>query len=161
MKDSLDKAIDKHSGDYVSKYEQKRDGRVERLRKYIKLQDSDSVADFGCGNGLLMLEVADQVREYVGIDFSSDFIDAAEAKRCRHGLENCRFILGEIDKICPKYPGYFTKAFLLDFSEHVADADLLPILRTFGVRLGITAYCTCIHPIVISLSNCSKSAPGL
>ena len=45
------------------------------------LSPDDVVADFGCGNGVLLELVAPRVREYVGVDFSEEFVRAAERRR--------------------------------------------------------------------------------
>ena len=135
MSEQRKKSIERHSGDYVLKYEKKNDTRVSRLLRYVDLEGADKVADFGCGNGLLMLELAGAVSEYVGIDFSPDFIAAAERKKRAFQLQNCRLLLGDINEVCAEYRGYFTKAFLLDFSEHVSDSDLFEILKSIRSSL--------------------------
>jgi len=135
MNEQRKKSIERHSGDYVLEYEKKNDTRISRLLPHVDLDRGDKVVDFGCGNGLLMLETAGVVSEYVGIDFSPDFIAAAENKRRAFNLQNCRLLLGDINEVCARYHGYFTKAFLLDFSEHVSDSDLLEFLKSIRSSL--------------------------
>lgn len=135
MNEQRSKSIERHSGDYVLKYEKKNDNRVSRLLRYVDFDKTDKVADFGCGNGLLMLEVANIVDEYVGVDFSPEFIAAAEKKKNAFQFNNCKLLLGDINEVRKKYDGYFTKAFLLDFSEHVSDQDFSQFLQSIHSTL--------------------------
>ena len=65
--------------------------RIERLMKYIHLGSSYHVADFACGNGMLMSLVAPKVASYVGVDFSEEFIKEANQKKQLLGIKNADF----------------------------------------------------------------------
>jgi len=119
-----------HGVDYVQSYEQKASPkRLKRLMKHIGLNPNYMVADFACGNGLMMELVASHVKSYVGIDFSEPFIKAANKKRERLKIKNAKFICSDINSFCEKNKNKFNIGFAMDFSEHVYDEDWLNILK--------------------------------
>jgi 2-polyprenyl-6-hydroxyphenyl methylase/3-demethylubiquinone-9 3-methyltransferase len=85
------------------------------------------VADFGCGNGVLLDLIGRRVREYVGVDFSEAFVRAAERRRDEHGIRNGTFQCTDMVAFCARHPNHFDAAFALDFSEHVYDDQFLRI----------------------------------
>jgi cyclopropane fatty-acyl-phospholipid synthase-like methyltransferase len=87
------------------------------------------VADFGCGNGVLLELIAPRVREYVGVDFSREFVEAAERRRSARGIQNGTFQCDDIVAFCARNPSRFDAAFALDFAEHVYDDQFLSIFR--------------------------------
>jgi predicted TPR repeat methyltransferase len=50
-----------------------------RLLPLVELSGHETVADFGCGNGVLQELIGPRVREYVGVDFTEAFVRAARA----------------------------------------------------------------------------------
>ena len=62
---------------------------VEETKKYLK--SSDIVLDFGCATGTVVIEIADCVKEAVGIDISSKMIAIAQRKASEHNIENIAF----------------------------------------------------------------------
>lgn len=106
---------------YVDQYDPHAVRRMRRLLPFFDLSPEDVVADFGCGNGVLLELVAPRVREYVGVDFSEQFVRAAERRRDAAGVRNGTFHCGDIVSFCETRPNRFDAAFALDFSEHVYD----------------------------------------
>lgn len=120
-----------HGVNYVEKFEKEQSQmRLDRLIKYIDLSRAHTVADFACGNGMLMESVAPKVKTYVGVDFSEPFVDAANNKKNKLGIENAEFFCSTIQKFCLEHKDVFDVGFSMDFSEHVYDQEWLEILRS-------------------------------
>jgi cyclopropane fatty-acyl-phospholipid synthase-like methyltransferase len=114
---------------YVDQYDPHAVQRMRRMLPYFDLSPDAVVADFGCGNGVLLEQVAPLVREYVGVDFSEEFVRAAERRRDQAGIRNGTFHCGDIVAFCEQHPGRFDAAFALDFSEHIYDDQFMHIFR--------------------------------
>jgi 2-polyprenyl-6-hydroxyphenyl methylase/3-demethylubiquinone-9 3-methyltransferase len=118
-----------YSQSYVNQYDPHAVQRMRRMLPLFDLSPDAVVADFGCGNGVLLELVAPMVREYVGVDFSEEFVRAAECRRDAAGIRNGTFHCGDLVAFCEAHPNRFDAAFALDFSEHVYDDQFLRIFR--------------------------------
>ena len=118
---SADELKEFYKGEYVSTYEAKPLYRIIRLLPFLDIAKTDHVADFACGNGMLLDILHDKVASYVGVDFSEEFIVSAEARARRVGAGNATFVCGDIVSFCASHQRAFDKAFTLDFSEHIYD----------------------------------------
>lgn len=58
--------------------------------KYFKR--TDTVLDFGCGQGDITFEIAQKTKEVYGIDYSKGMIVAAHQMTKEHNLENVKFL---------------------------------------------------------------------
>lgn len=112
---------------YVDQYDPHAVQRMRRLLPFIELSGHEVVADFGCGNGVLLEVVGPRVREYVGVDFSEAFVRAAERRRDASGITNGSFSRADIIEFCARHPNAFDAAFALDFSEHIYDDQFLRV----------------------------------
>jgi 2-polyprenyl-6-hydroxyphenyl methylase / 3-demethylubiquinone-9 3-methyltransferase len=121
--------------EYVEAFEHQNRFRLTRLLKYIHLEKTCSVADFGCGNGMLMEFIAPHVESYIGVDFSEAFIEAANAKRENLLIPNARFECTDIIAFCQRHQHVYDVAFAMDFSEHVYDDEWSQILRSMRSSL--------------------------
>jgi 2-polyprenyl-3-methyl-5-hydroxy-6-metoxy-1,4-benzoquinol methylase len=124
-----DQLRDLYRDDYVQVYERKPLSRLARLLPFIPLSPDDEVADFACGNAMLLDLIHNRVRVYHGVDFSEEFIAAARSRAQRLGASSARFHAASIEDFCAAHPEAFDKAFAMDFSEHVYDEPWLGILR--------------------------------
>jgi 2-polyprenyl-6-hydroxyphenyl methylase / 3-demethylubiquinone-9 3-methyltransferase len=120
-------SVELHSGDYVARYNRKPLDRVRRLLPFMGIGEADEIADFGCGNGMLLQALGDRSGTYHGVDFSSEFIDSARQWAKREDLHNCRFYCEDIIAFCNRNLGHFDCAATLDFSEHVCDEEAIGI----------------------------------
>jgi 2-polyprenyl-3-methyl-5-hydroxy-6-metoxy-1,4-benzoquinol methylase len=68
--------------------------RKEKLEKYLKA--SDSVLDYGCGNGTIAITCAGMVKDVYGIDFASGMIEVAKSKAAERSIENVDFFQATI-----------------------------------------------------------------
>lgn len=116
-----------HSGAYVERYAHKPISRIERLIPLLNLQGNEDVADFGCGNAMLLPLIHDRINSYRGIDFSEDFIRVARRRAAEGGMSKCSFHCQDIVEFCSEHRGAFDVAVALDFSEHVDDENFLRI----------------------------------
>jgi 2-polyprenyl-6-hydroxyphenyl methylase/3-demethylubiquinone-9 3-methyltransferase len=114
---------------YVDHYDPHAVTRMRRMLPFFELSGREIVADFGCGNGVLLELIASRVHQYVGVDFSEAFVRAAELRRDQRGIRNGTFHCDDIVAFCARYPNYFDAGFALDFSEHVYDDEFLRIGR--------------------------------
>ncbi|MDD3798471.1 MAG: class I SAM-dependent methyltransferase [Novosphingobium sp.] len=131
-----------HSGDYVKRYNAKPLNRVQNLVKRMELTKTTRVADFACGNGMLLQAIGDHFGSYDGIDFSQDFIDAANEWAERTGRRNYRFHCRDIREYCIQNSQVFDVAATLDFSEHIDNTLAIEIyssIRT-SIRPGGKLY---------------------
>lgn len=121
--------LELHSGAYVEDYERKPLSRLERLVPLMHLGPKDLVADFACGNAMLLPLIHDRVGQYHGVDFSPDFIASARRRAEANLITNCNFYCEDIVSFCDQHRGMFDVATAFDFSEHIDDDDFV---RFFG-----------------------------
>ena len=107
--------------------------RVGRLIKLMKLNNTDIVAEFGCGSGIFYEFIKDKIKEYFGIDYSKEGIELANKKFAN--FSNNKFFIENINEFCPKYPDFFDKIFTLDFSEHLYNEDFIEIFQNINKTL--------------------------
>ena len=129
------RAKELHSGEYVQQYEHKPISRISRLVPRMQLDPGTRLADYACGNAMLLGEVHDRIQSYTGVDFSEDFIAAAERRARALGATNCEFHCADIVAFCQEHVGEFDVAAAMDFSEHVEDGELIPILAAIRSSL--------------------------
>lgn len=80
-----------YNNDYVEIYKKKKkEGRLDRLKSYFNLKKDDVVLDLGCGSGFLLDLIKNDVKSYVGIDLSQEFI--AESKKHTKTIQNHFFV---------------------------------------------------------------------
>jgi 2-polyprenyl-6-hydroxyphenyl methylase/3-demethylubiquinone-9 3-methyltransferase len=129
MTESEDSLVHYYGHEYVDKFEKKPLFRVSRLMKYVELPEDSNVADFGCGNGLLLTCLHNKVRTYFGVDFSEFFIDAAKKRQKILGIVNAEFYCESIESFCSRNGEKFDAGFVLDLAEHVPDKEWIRILK--------------------------------
>ncbi len=132
-----------HGGNYVARFVENQDQfRLSRLVPHMHLRVDADVVDFACGNAMLMPLVAPRVATYSGVDFSPEFILAAETHVQRTQITNASFHCADINEFCWQRPQEFDVAFAMDLSEHVYDADWLQILKSIrhSLKPGATLF---------------------
>lgn len=115
---------------YVLSYHQTPGRRYGNIFSKINLNVDDVILDLGCGNGLLYEKTKNSVKEYFGLDFSKTFIN--ECKKRYLALDSkaatATFVHSDIIEFCSNQTDFFSKVFMLDFTEHVYDKELVTIL---------------------------------
>ena len=112
---------------YADQYDPHAVERIQRLLPFFDLSGDEEVADFACGNGVLLELIGPRVRAYAGVDFSDAFVRAAERRREARGIRNGTFYCDEIVAFCTQHPNHFDVGFALDFSEHIYDDQFVRI----------------------------------
>ena len=127
---------------YVDQYDPHAVQRMRRLLPFFDFPPGAEVADFGCGNGVLLELVSPMVRHYTGVDFSAEFVRAAERRRDALGIRNGTFHCADIVSFCAARPNRFDAAFALDFSEHIYDDQFLLVFRAIhgALKPGAALY---------------------
>ena len=118
-----------HSGAYVENDKRKSPKRLLRLLDRMLLQKSYDVADFGCGNAIMLEYIKDKVSHYYGVDFSEDFITLANDKKSGLRATNASFYCDSITNFCGKFPNSFDAGFAFDLSEHIYDDEWQEIIN--------------------------------
>lgn len=68
----------------------------ETVNRYAALKGHETVLDLYCGTGTIAIWLARQAGEVIGLELVESAVDDAR-KNCRtNGIDNCRFILGDI-----------------------------------------------------------------
>ena len=127
---------------YVDQYDAHAVQRMRRMVPFFELAGHEVVADFGCGNGVLLELIGSRVGEYVGVDFSEAFVHAAERRRDAHGIRNGTFHCDDLVAFCARHPNHFDAGFALDFSEHIYDDQFVRIFRAIhgALKPGASLY---------------------
>lgn len=115
-----------YNKDYVDKFQFQDPNRIKRLLNLIAFNAKDLVLDIGCGDGALSAYIHNEIKEYIGLDFSENFVE--RANDLRH-FDNVRFVCSELSQFSKVSNEKFDKIFLLDISEHVFDDEFIDILR--------------------------------
>ena len=113
---------------YVAKYRANPYERLTRLLPLLVLKPTDTVVDFGCGNGMLFDLIGNRVARYIGVDFSESFIRDARQRIEGRAASQAEFVCSTIDAFCERQQNTIDVAFAMDFSEHVYDEEWLQIL---------------------------------
>ncbi len=73
----------------------------QQVKAFARLSGAETVADLYCGTGTISIFMADQAREVVGIDVVASAVNDAHRNCERNGIDNCRFICGEVRRLLP------------------------------------------------------------
>ncbi|SRR6266568_2079999 len=104
----------------------------DSILKSLPLSQEWDALDFGCGTGLVTLQLAPALRSITGVDSSSGMIDRLDTKIRQSGYSNVRAELCDIDKGCLPSGKYhlITSAMTLHHVEKLA-----PLLQSFKALL--------------------------
>jgi len=112
---------------YVDHYHKTPGRRIRNILQNIDISREDIIGDFACGNGLLAKALNENYREYNGVDRSSLFIKECKKWVKENNIKQTYFLREDIVKFCSNNVGKYTKAFTLDFSEHIDNKDFIKI----------------------------------
>ena len=81
---------------------------VERLYSYaVSLIDdfeNKEVFDLYCGTGTITQVLARKAKEVIGIELVEEAVEAAKANAALNGLDNCRFLAGDVFEVLDSLP---------------------------------------------------------
>lgn len=108
-----------------------RDRDILRLALYGAGSGASSrvLLDLGSARGDVCFLLAPRVRKAVGIDASARAVQLAESERVRRGLENVRFVQGDVADLAPIPDASIDVAGAFDLLEHVDDATARAMLQ--------------------------------
>lgn len=76
----------------------------DTVRRFAALTGKETVLDLYCGTGTIAIWLAGQAVEVIGLELSASAVTDAR-KNCRtNGIDNCRFILGDIKETLATIP---------------------------------------------------------
>jgi len=107
----------------------------ERDRDILRLaQPSKSltVLDLGSARGDVCFLLAPLVKEAVGVDASPRALEIADAERVRRGLDNVRFVEGDVASLSAFPDRSIDVAGAFDLLEHIDDATVRQMLRALS-----------------------------
>ena len=90
--DKSEKFWDKRATEYnenEKKWEDTYNKALENTKKYLNV--GDTVLDFGCGSGILTIQLSNLVKEIHALDISSKNIEAAEQRTTGNKIENISY----------------------------------------------------------------------
>jgi cyclopropane fatty-acyl-phospholipid synthase-like methyltransferase len=115
--------------EYVKKYHSEPGKRIEQILSHVTLSRKDIVADYACGNGLLLDLIYKKIKSYIGVDPSHKFIRMAKVRVKKQKITNAQFVSQYIEDFSKNSKNTFSKAFALDFSEHIDNEAFLRIFK--------------------------------
>jgi cyclopropane fatty-acyl-phospholipid synthase-like methyltransferase len=98
---------------------------VENVASVLRLSARDSVVDLCCGNGLISRQLAPLVKELIGVDFSSNLIQAAEKNNSFH---NIKYVTADVLSINAKYISGLKKIVMYEALQLLSEQE-------FGILL--------------------------
>lgn len=101
-----------------------------KIKKILKPSKSDVILDIGCGIGRWAEEMSGSVKEYVGIDYISEFIDIAKAKYKNN--TNTHFICLDGTKLSNlevKNLSPYTVVMIIGFFMYIDNEEIYDVLN--------------------------------
>lgn len=106
--------------------------RIRQIVKNLEFDAADVVCEFGCGLGHILMAIAGNIQQGVGIDVSDYATTQASASADKAGLGNLEFNTYDIIQLggAEDYRSRFDKVLMMDISEHLYDDTLLKFLHS-------------------------------
>jgi 2-polyprenyl-3-methyl-5-hydroxy-6-metoxy-1,4-benzoquinol methylase len=94
------------------------------------LKPGGRLLDLGCGSGWLSFDFAERGMSVIGVDVSSEQINAANESKARSKTENVEFECADFNTWnSERYRGYFDSVFVSAFMHHLPEVELELIVR--------------------------------
>ena len=78
-----------------------KDDYPKKLLNKIHTEPEYSILDIGCGEGVITIPLAKKVSKVTAIDLSSEMLELLKEKAQKEGLDNIKYIHGDITSINP------------------------------------------------------------
>jgi len=127
MEADKNKSLELHSGNYANILASVPENRLDAVIPLLELRDDYRLIDFACGNGLLAELLANRIKSYEGVDFSSDLVNEANFRKTKKELTNAMFHCMDIVSFCNQSKVEYDIVTAFDFSEHIDDRDFVEI----------------------------------
>jgi tRNA/tmRNA/rRNA uracil-C5-methylase (TrmA/RlmC/RlmD family) len=123
---------------------------VKAVRQALIEGTAKSLIDVYCGVGFFGVSLADQVRDFVGVEYDRMAVRAAKQNLARHGRSNGQFVVGSAEVLLPSllrcHPAAET-AVLLDPPRTGCPGSLLEVLSKVGPAQIVYVSC---HPATLA-----------
>jgi ubiquinone/menaquinone biosynthesis C-methylase UbiE len=125
------------AGIYEMRYVEEQTAKIEAALKHLKMEQHEQVLDAGCGTGILLDHITDEVKIIVGVDISKKTLLQARQRICDNELSNAYLVQADVDNM-PFSDNLFNKVFVLTVLQNSPDP---PKTLTEIKRVGKTDTC--------------------
>jgi ubiquinone/menaquinone biosynthesis C-methylase UbiE len=117
---------------YEMRYGDEQTAKIEAALKHLKIEQHEQVLDAGCGTGILLDHIADEVKMIVGVDISKKTLFQARQRIHDNELSNAYLVQADVDNI-PFSNNLFNKVFVLTVLQNSPDpAKTLTEIKRVG-----------------------------
>jgi ubiquinone/menaquinone biosynthesis C-methylase UbiE len=117
---------------YEMRYLEEQTAKIETALKHLKTEQHERVLDAGCGTGILLDHIADEVKTIVGVDISKKTLLQAKQRIYNNALSNAYLVQADIDNM-PFSNNLFNKVFVLTVLQNSPDpAKTLAEIKRVG-----------------------------
>lgn len=111
--------------DYFDSYP-RHDRRIRQILDRLQFKSTESVCEFGCGLGHILIAIAPRIRSGLGIDVSEYAVSKAMDDATSAGFANITFKSIDIEKLVSdsNHANSFDVVLMMDISEHLYDETL-------------------------------------
>lgn len=117
---------------------------VERLYSYavglIEDFENKEVFDLYCGTGTITQVLARKAKEVIGIELVEEAVEAAKANAALNGLDNCRFLAGDVFEVLDSLPDK-PEVIVVDPPRVGISSNALEKIIGYGVRQIVYISC--------------------
>ncbi|MFZ2308967.1 MAG: class I SAM-dependent methyltransferase [Rhodoferax sp.] len=110
---------------------------VDAIVENLALVDTDHVADFCCGNGVITKEIAARVRFVDGVDFSENLVRNACAI---HAAPNIKYSVSDVAALPDTFFAVPNKGYMCYAVQHLSDAAVKTLLDQIAAQEQWTSF---------------------
>lgn len=107
---------------YEMRYVEEQKAKIEAALKHLKMEQNEQILDAGCGTGILLDHIADEVKMIVGVDISKKTLLQARQRIYDNELSNVCLVQADVDNM-PFSNNLFNKVFVLTVLQNSPDPD--------------------------------------
>jgi ubiquinone/menaquinone biosynthesis C-methylase UbiE len=117
---------------YEMRYLEEQTAKIEAAMRHLKMEQQEQVLDAGCGTGILLDHIADEVKMIVGVDISKKTLLQARQRIYDDELSNVYLVQADVDNM-PFSDNLFSKVFVLTVLQNSPDpAKTLTEIKRVG-----------------------------
>jgi ubiquinone/menaquinone biosynthesis C-methylase UbiE len=117
---------------YEMRYVEEQTAKIEAAMRHLKMEQQEQVLDAGCGTGILLDHIADEVKMIVGVDISKKTLLQARQRIHGNELSNAHLVQADVDNM-PFSNNLFNKVFVLTVLQNSPDpAKTLTEIKRVG-----------------------------
>ena len=107
---------------YEMRYVEEQTAKIEAALKHLKMEQNEQILDAGCGTGILLDHIADEVKIIVGVDISKKTLLQARQRIYDNELSNAYLVQADVDNM-PFSDNLFNRVFVLTVLQNSPDPD--------------------------------------